>query len=229
MHANNEVGTLQPLAAIGAAVRARGIVMHTDAAQSAGKIPLDVEALQVDLLTLAGHKLYAPKGIGALYMREGMALDALVHGAGHEGGRRAGTESVLLAAGLGAACRLARLDPCGERLRRLRDRLWTRLQQAFGDAVVLNGHASERLPNTLNAGFVDRMGADLLTAAPAIAASLGAACHGSSRVLSPVLAAMGVDERVGLGAIRFSVGRPTTEREVDRAVDMLRAAAGLAG
>ena len=226
MHANNEVGTIQPIAEIAALARARGALMHTDAAQSVGKIPVDVGALGVDLLSLAGHKLYAPKGVGALYVREGVALEPLVHGAGQERGRRAGTENVLLEVGLGAACRLARTHPCAPHLHALTDHLWRGLRDAFGDEVVLNGHPTERLPNTLNVGFVGRIGHEILARVPDLATSTGSACHTGSPTLSGVLAAMGVPPEIGLGAIRFSVGRPTTEAEIDQVVAWLRQTAG---
>lgn len=146
MHANNEVGTIQPIEEISAIAREHGIRLHTDAAQSVGKIPTRVDALGVDLLTIAGHKLYAPKGVGALYVRRGVELEPLIHGAGHEQGRRAGTESALLAVGLGAACILAQdLAPI-ERVQALRDRFWRALQWRFGDRVVLNGHPSIACP-----------------------------------------------------------------------------------
>jgi cysteine desulfurase len=222
MHANNEVGTLQPIAEVARHTRERGVVFHCDAAQSIGKLPIDVGELGVDLLTVAGHKAYAPKGVGALFVRDGIELDPLIHGAGHERGRRAGTESALLATALGAACRLARLEPCGDRLLELRERMWTRLRETFGDTVALHGHPHERLPNTLNVGFSGRTAAEILERVPALAASAGAACHAGSRELSPVLSAMGVDPRFGLGAIRFSVGRPTTAEEIDGAVEYLR-------
>src|SRR5215470_5115045 len=153
MHANNEVGTIQPIAEISRVARARGVLLHTDAAQSVGKIATDVNALGIDLLTIAGHKVYAPKGVGALYVRRGTPLEPLIHGAGHEGGRRAGTESALLAVGLGAACALAHDPAPMDRIRALRDRLWQRLQAAFGSKVVFNGHPDHRLPNTLNVAF----------------------------------------------------------------------------
>ncbi len=221
MHANNEVGTVQPITEISRIARGHGVLFHTDAAQSAGKIPVRVRELGVDLLSLAGHKLYAPKGVGALFVRRGVALPPLVHGGGHEDGRRAGTESALLATGLGAACHLAETDPCGERLRDLRDRLWRGLQSRLGDRVVLNGHPTRRLPNTLNVGFPGRHGDDILARVPEIAASTGSACHAGGRVLSPVLAAMGVPPAVGHGAIRLSVGRGTTEAEIDDAVERI--------
>jgi cysteine desulfurase len=221
MHANNEVGTIQPIDAIGTIARERGIAFHTDAAQSVGKIPTAVDALGVDLLTIAGHKLYAPKGVGALYVRRGVDLEPLIHGAGHEQGRRAGTESAWLAAGLGAACELARdLGPMA-RVRDLRDRFWQELQQHFGDGVVLNGHPQQRLPNTLNVSFVGRVGAEILRRLEGIAASTGSACHAGRIELSPVLRAMQVPPEVGMGAVRFSLGRHTTEDEVVTVCDRL--------
>jgi cysteine desulfurase len=221
MHANNEVGTIEPVAEVAAIAHAHGVLAHTDAAQSAGKIPVRVDELGVDLLTIAGHKLYAPKGVGALYVRRGVALEPLIHGAGHESGRRAGTESVLLAAALGVACELASdLRPL-EETRRLRDRLWDGLRARFGDGVVLNGHPTERLPNTLNVSFVGRVGADILAALDGVAASTGAACHADSVELSPVLRAMGVPPVVGMGAVRLSLGRMTTEAEIDTVVARL--------
>jgi cysteine desulfurase len=224
MHANNEVGTIAPLRAIADATRERGVLLHSDAAQSVGKLPVRVGDLGVDLLTVAGHKLYAPKGVGALYVKRGVALDPLLHGAAQESGRRAGTESAVLAASLGAAADLARRDPCTDRLRALRDRLWSLLQGAFGDRVVLHGHPTERLPNTLNVGFVGARAADVIPRLDRLAVTAGSACHAGSHELSPVLKAMGVSESSGLGAIRFSVGRPTTQAELETAVDRLREA-----
>ena len=221
MHANNEVGTIQPIAEIGAIAREHGIRFHTDAAQSAGKIPARVDDLGVDLLTIAGHKLHAPKGVGALYVRRGVDLEPLVHGAGHESGRRAGTESALLAAGLGAACELAADLAPMERVRAAGDRFWNALQNRFGDRVVLNGHPEHRLPNTFNVSFVGVAGADILAGLDGIAASTGSACHAGRVELSPVLAAMGVPEKVGMGAVRFSLGRRTTDDEIDAVVARL--------
>jgi cysteine desulfurase len=227
MHSNNEVGTLQPIKEISALTRERGVLLHTDAAQSLGKVAVDVNDLGVDLLTVAGHKLYAPKGVGALYVRRGVKLESLLHGAGHEAGRRAGTENVPYLVGLGTACALARrsLPEATERLRALRDRLWARLQAGLGERVVLNGHPDRRLPNTLNAGFVGHIGAELLAKVPEVAASTGSACHEGSVTLSPVLCAMGVPPAVGRGALRLTVGRFTTEEEVDRTADLLVRAA----
>jgi cysteine desulfurase len=231
MHSNNEVGTLQPIREIAAAARDRGVLVHTDAAQSLGKVPIDVKELGVDLLTLAGHKLYAPKGVGALFVRRGTRLEPFIHGAGHEGGRRAGTENVPYLVALGKACELAResLPAATEKLRGLRDRLWEQLRAALGGRVVLNGHPQLRLPNTLNVSFVGHVGADLLAAVPEVAASTGSACHEGSVVQSPVLCAMGVPPDVGRGAVRLSVGRYTTPEEVDRAAEALARAARRAG
>ncbi len=224
MHANNEVGTIQPIAEIAAVARQHGIPLHTDAAQSIGKIPTLVEGFGVDLLSVAGHKVYAPKGIGALYIRRGIEIEPLIHGAGHEGGRRAGTESALLTAALGEACEIAQawIDMPGVRL--LRDLFWERLQAAFGNHVVLNGHPTLRLPNTLNVSFVGRVGADILAAMPTVAASTGSACHAGQITLSPVLKAMGVAPEIGMGAIRFSLGRGTTQEEVEAVVRELQRA-----
>jgi cysteine desulfurase len=221
MHANNEVGTIQPVEACAAIAREHGILFHTDAAQSAGKIRVRVDELGVDLLTLAGHKMYAPKGVGALYVRNGVELEPLIHGAGHEGGRRAGTESALFCAALGKACALASDVTDMERIRTLRDRFWQDLQERFGNRVRLNGHPQERLPNTLNVSFVGQVGTEVLAAIPQVAASTGSACHSGRVELSPVLEAMGVSPDVGMGAIRFSLGRGTTEEDIDAVVDGL--------
>lgn len=222
MHANNEVGTIQPVADIARIAHERGILLHTDAAQSVGKIPAKVHELGVDLLSVAGHKLYAPKGVGALYVRGDLPLEPLIHGAGHESGRRAGTESVLLTAALGKACEIAQAWIGMPEVQRLRDLFWGHLRAAFGNRVVLNGHPEKRLPNTLNVSFVGRNGAEILARMPTIAASTGSACHSGQITLSPVLEAMGVTPEVGLGAIRFSLGRGTTEDEIDSAVTELR-------
>jgi cysteine desulfurase len=223
MHANNEVGTVQPIHEIAALAHERGVLMHTDAAQSVGKIPVDVKDLGVDLLSVAGHKLYAPKGVGALYVRRGVKLEPLIHGAGHEAGRRAGTENVPYVVALGIACAVARqsLPHATDRLRQLRDRLWERLRASLGDKIVLNGHPERRLPNTLNVNFVGHTGALLLEKVPEIAASTGSACHEGVVCLSPVLKAMGVPPRLGQGAVRLSVGRFTTEQEIDQAAEAL--------
>ena len=222
MHANNETGTVQPIAEIGKIAAAHGIPLHTDAAQSVGKITTKVDELGVDLLSVAGHKMYAPKGIGALFVRRGLAVEPLIHGAGHEGGRRAGTESAMLAAALGKACELARIGLEIEPIRTLRDAFWSRLRSAFGDRVVLNGHPERRLPNTLNVSFRGERGADLLSKMPDVAASTGSACHTGAASVSPVLEAMSVDREIAAGAIRFSLGRGTTRDEIEAVVEHLR-------
>jgi cysteine desulfurase len=221
MHANNEVGTIEPVADCACIAREHGVLFHTDAAQSVGKIATRVDELGVDLLSIAGHKVYAPKGVGALFVRRGVALEPVIHGAGHESGRRAGTESALLAVGLGKACELARDLVRMERVRELRDRLWNELRTRFGDGVVLNGHPVHRLPNTLNVSFVGRVGAEILAQLDGVAVTTGSACHAGRIELSPVLAAMGVSPEVGMGAVRFSLGRPTTRDEIDSVVERL--------
>jgi cysteine desulfurase len=221
MHANNEVGTIEPVEAVSAIAREHEVLVHTDAAQSVGKIPTRVADLGVDLLSIAGHKVYAPKGVGALYVRRGVRLEPLIHGASHEGGRRAGTESALLVAALGEACEIADdLGPMRE-VRRLRDLMWDLLRSRFGERVVLNGHPEQRLPNTLSVSFAGRVGADILAALDGVAASTGSACHAGSVELSPVLAAMRVPPEIGMGAIRFSLGRGTTEPEIREVVERL--------
>jgi cysteine desulfurase len=222
MHANNEVGTIEPIPEIAAISREAGIVFHTDAAQSVGKIPTDVEELGVDLLSVAGHKVYAPKGIGALYVREGTRIEPFVHGAGHEGGRRAGTENVLLAVALGAACEVARGWVGMPQARTLRDRFWEGLKEIFGKNVTLNGHPVERLSNTLNVNLAGRVGAEILAKMPGVAASTGSACHAGSVTLSPVLAAMRVPPGEGMGAVRFSLGRTTTWEELEEVLRMMK-------
>ena len=223
MHANNEVGTIEPIPEITAIAREAGIPFHTDAAQTVGKISTDVEELGVDLLSVAGHKVYAPKGIGALYIREGTRVEPFVHGAGHEAGRRAGTENVLLAVALGAACEVARTWVGMPQIKPLRDRFWDGLREIFGEKVTLNGHPSDRLPNTVNVNFVGNVGAEVLAMLPGVAASTGSACHAGSVTLSPVLSAMGVPPGEGMGAVRFSLGRATTWEEMEEILGVLEA------
>lgn len=224
MHANNEVGTVQPIVEISKIAKKYNVLVHTDAAQSVGKIPTRVDDLGIDLLSMAGHKLYAPKGIGALYIRRGTPIEPFVHGAGHEGGRRAGTENIILAAGLGKACVQALEVLPNAGIRELRDYFWHELKNHFTENIVLNGHPEERLPNTLNVSFVGKVGQDILAKIPGLAASTGSACHAGTVELSPVLKAMQVDDEVGKGTIRFSLGRYTTKEEIDIALQWLKEA-----
>ncbi|MFO7607698.1 MAG: cysteine desulfurase family protein [Candidatus Krumholzibacteriia bacterium] len=215
MHANNEVGTIQPIAECAAIAREYGVPFHTDAAQSVGKIPTRVDDLGVDLLTLAGHKFYGPKGVGALYVRAGTALEPLIHGAPHEGGRRAGTESALLTAALGEACALAGDLAPMQAVRALRDHFRSAIAAELGDRVVFHGHPVQVLPNTLNLSFLGATGVEVLAGLEGVAASTGSACHAGRVELSPVLRAMGVSPDIGQGTVRFSLGRETTAAEID--------------
>ena len=226
MLANNEVGTLQPIAEICALVHANGSLMHTDAAQAAGKLPVNVGDLGVDLMTLAFHKFYGPKGIGALYVRQGTPLKPILFGAGQEQGLRPGTENVALIVGAGETARLAReqLPHDGPHLKVMRDRLHHRLLAGV-PGLLLNGHPEERLPNTLHVSFPDVSGRALLAAAEEIvAASVGSACHSHGDAVSGVLAAMGCDAGRARGAVRLSVGRKTTEENIDDVATALIAA-----
>lgn len=222
MQAQNETGVLQPVAEVGRIAREHGILFHVDAAQAVGKIPVNVDALGCDLLTVAGHKLYAPKGVGALYVRSGVQLHSLIHGASYEGGRRAGTDNVAYAVALGKACALAGAGlAAGEpqRLSDLRDRLHMLLAEHL--PLRLNGHATERLPNTLNVSVVGAVGNDLLAAVPDVAASTGSACHAGVSRPSETLLSMGIDPQVALGALRLSVGRYSTMAEVEYAAECI--------
>lgn len=224
MAANNETGVLQPVAELARITREHGALFHCDAAQSVGKLPLDVLALGVDLLTVVGHKMYAPKGVGALYVRSGVRLEPLVYGGGQEGGLRAGTENVALVVALGTAARLAGDDLAagGEhRTRQLRDRLHDALVTGLPDRVVVNGGAADRLPNTLNVSIDGVVGHELLAVTPGIAASTGSACHSGDHEPSPVLTAMGIGLRRGLSALRLSLGRWSTAEQVDRAAAVI--------
>jgi cysteine desulfurase len=225
MHAQNEVGTLEPIAEIGEIAKSAGVLFHVDAAQSTGKAPVDVKAMQADFVSIAGHKVYAPKGIGALYVRSGVEVEPLIHGASQESGRRAGTENVIMAVGLGKAAELAAAHLNDPTIARLRDRLWAGLNKALGDRIVLNGHETLRLSGTLNVSFLGYVGGELLARVPEICASTGAACHSGDAKPSAVLTAMGIPRERAIGAVRFSVGRPTTEAEIDRAVAMIVKAA----
>jgi cysteine desulfurase len=227
MHANNEVGTLQPIADIARIAHEYGIALHTDAAQSVGKVPVDVDELGVDLLTVTGHKLYAPKGVGALYVRPGTQLDSLIHGAGHEHDLRAGTENVPYIVGLGAACVLAaqRLGAgAPDDVRRLRDRLHAALRSGV-PGLALNGHPENRLPNTLNVSFPGCDGEVLLAGAASVEAATGSACHSGRTEPSHVLTAMGLDAHRALAAVRLTLGYDTTAHEIDAAASVLAASA----
>jgi cysteine desulfurase len=226
MHANNEVGTVEPIREIADIAHARDVRVHTDGAQSVGKIPTRVEELGVDLFSVAGHKLYAPKGIGALYVRKGTEIAKIMHGASHERNMRAGTENVLEIVGLGMAAEIAGRDLEGHaaHMKRLRDRLHGKLREGFAD-LRLNGHPERRLPNTLSVSFPGRKADAILAALGGVAASAGAACHADEVKLSHVLEAMGIEEHVAMGTVRLSVGRMTTEEEIDRAAQLILEAA----
>lgn len=223
MHANNETGTLQPIAEIAEIAHRCGAFMHTDASQSVGKIATNVKELGVDLLTVAGHKLYAPKGIGALYVREGIQLEPAIYGGGQESGLRAGTENVAFMVALGTASMLAReqLTESQQRIRLLRDSLQQQLEQALPGRIHLNGHPTERLPNTLNVSIDDVVGEEVLAAIPEIASSTGSACHEGSTEPSAVLMAMGLTCERALGALRLTLGRWSTEGDVRQAATLI--------
>jgi cysteine desulfurase len=224
MHANNEVGTIQPIAEIAAVAHKLGALVHTDAAQSVGKIPVRVDDLGVDLLTLAGHKLYAPKGVGALYIRDGVRLSKFMHGASHERNRRAGTENVAGIVGLGRAAAIAGRElsdtpATTSHLGRMRDRLWDGLSARLAE-LLLHGHPDERLPNTLSVGFRGIKADDLLYELwDQVAVSAGAACHSEGVTISAVLQAMAVPPEYAMGTLRFSTGRFTSAQEIERAID----------
>jgi cysteine desulfurase len=226
MHANNEVGTIQDLRVIADLAHARDVLVHTDAAQSVGKVPVRMDVLGVDLLTVAGHKLYAPKGVGALVVRRGVALEPFIRGAGHEHGLRAGTENVPSLVGLGYAAEVvgARLDAYQERTRGLRDMLHAAIRAAVPDAL-LNGHPTARLPNTLNLSFPGVNAATLLAhIRDQVACSTGSACHAGHAEPSAVLLAMGRAPALAAGALRLSLGWDTTEADVQEAATVIAAA-----
>jgi cysteine desulfurase len=222
MLANNETGVLQPVQKISCIAREHGIPFHTDAAQAVGKIPVDVNDLGVDFLSVAGHKLYGPKGVGALFIREGRDLSPLIHGAGQERGKRPGTENVMLSVGLGVACQVARqrLKEDMAHMKALRDQLEKQLFAEL-DGLVLHGHPVERLPNTLNISVPGIEGAEILEGLPTVMASTGAACHDRSIALSHVLSAMGVQPEVGMGALRLTVGRSNTLEQIEEAAGLI--------
>ena len=227
MHANNEVGTVMPIAEIADIAHRHGALLHSDCAQSVGKIPVRVDDLGVDLLSIAGHKLYAPKGIGALYIRPGVRLEKLMHGANHEQDRRAGTENVIEMAGLGRACELIEqnLSAYATHMAAMRDRLERGLLDS-GMEVRVNGHLEKRLPNTSSISFRGVEADRVLASLPTVAASAGAACHSDRVEVSHVLAAMNVPEEYAMGTFRLTVGRFTTEDEIDRAVAEIREVVG---
>ena len=226
MLANNETGTLQPVEEISEIAKEYSIPFHTDAAQAVGKIDVDVEKLGVDFMSIAGHKLYGPKGVGALYIKEGRELTPLVHGAGQEMGKRAGTENVILATGLGAACRMAkeRLTVDFKKNKGLRDLLQELLFNGIDD-LVLNGHPEERLPNTLNVSIPGIDGGKLLGMLDNVVASTGAACHDRNVKLSHVLSAMGVTPEVGMGTLRLTLGRLNNREQIEAAASQIIEAA----
>lgn len=222
MLAHNETGALQPVAALAERAHAVGATMHTDAAQAVGKVPVDVDALGVDLLTVASHKLYGPKGVGALYVRPGTPIAPFMRGAGHEGGLRPGTENVPAIVGLGEACRLAatRLEADAARIGGLRERLWGRLEASI-PGLQRTAAGSPTLPNTLHVRLPGVVGALVLARLPELAASTGSACDAGTHRASASLRALGLDEHDALGAVRLSLGRATTDDEVDRAARWL--------
>lgn len=226
--AQNEVGTLEPVAEVAARVRAAGGVMHADAAQAVGKVPVNVDDLGVDLLSVAGHKLYAPKGVGALYRRRGTELAPLLVGAGQERGQRPGTENVASIVGLGRAAELAiaalRTEP--ERQRGLREELWSRLSAGIPGLVRVSP-AEDSLPNTLMVAVPGRIGTDLLDGIDSFAASTGSACHAGLHTPSATLLAMGIDPDLALGAMRLSLGRGTTDADITLVADALISACSI--
>lgn len=223
MHANHEIGTIQPLKQIAEICHQRQVLLHTDASQTVGKIRTFVDELDVDLLSLSGHKFYAPKGIGALYVRRGALLEPLFHGDGQEAGLRSGTENVASIVALGKACTLAQkcLDDSQERLLMLRDRLWNQLQRGIGDNLILHGVLAARLPNTLSVSFPGVEAQSLLENVPELIASTGSAPYTSTTTISPALAAMGVNVEQARGTIRLSIGWYTSEEEIDRVSNLL--------
>lgn len=221
MHSNNEIGTIQPISEISAICRQHKVLLHTDASQSCGKVALDVEALGVDMLTIAGHKFYGPKGVGALYIRTGLSLEPFMHGAGHERGLRAGTENTGSIVGLGVAAKMAAgaLNESYQKMSEMRDELISRLRETV-DGLIVHGEAAERLPNTLSVSFPGVSGNDILARIPELCASTGSACHSDSGDAS-TLQAMGVNPESIRGTIRLTVGWHTNMEEIERASNLL--------
>ncbi len=222
MHANNEIGTIQPIARISEVCHKRGVLLHTDASQSVGKIPTVVDHLGVDLLTIAGHKLYAPKGVGALYVREGLDLEPAMHGADHEDGMRPGTENTAFIVGLGQACMFAgkAMHESPQKMEELRERLLNNLEEGIGKPLKVNGGAAKRLPNTLSVVFPGVSAREILQRADQICASTGSACH-SGTASSVTLSAMGATAEEMEGTMRLTVGWTTSQEEIDQASEML--------
>lgn len=222
-HANHELGTIQPLRQLADLCHAAGVLLHTDAAQTVGKIPVRPRELGVDLLSLAGHKMYGPKGVGALYVRRGVDLEPLLHGAGHESGLRAGTENVagLVALGAAATWLEGHLETTAPRLARQRDRLQQRLQEGIGPGLVVHAQKAERLPNTLAVTFPEVQASELLRRTAQLCASTGSPRHGGASAISPILAAIGLTPATAQGTVRLSLGWPTTDDEVELAASLL--------
>jgi len=223
MHANNETGAIQPIGEVADVCHARNVLLHTDAAQSVGKITTFADELGVDLLSVAGHKFYAPKGVGALYVRRSLQLESVLHGAGHEGGLRAGTENTpgIVALGHAAMLALKGQSEASGRLATLRDQLYSRLSQVIGERMTVNGRVAHRLPNTLSVNFLDVSAVDLLTRIPDLCASTGSACHSGATSMSPTLDAMGITPEEARGTVRLSVGWFTSEEDIERAAELL--------
>jgi len=221
MHSNNEVGTLQPIKEIAKIANNHNVLFHTDASQSVGKVLIDVQDLNIDFLTVAGHKLYAPKGIGAVYIRDGITIEPLIHGASQEFGRRAGTENVIFSVALGKACEIAQEKLNNESTQSLTNILLNELTRIFGNRIKLNGHPTLRLPNTLNISFIGFNGHEIVEKLSETVVSAGSACHSGETTVSPVLQAMNIPSEIGRGAIRISIGRDTTLEDINYLVQKL--------
>eukprot|EP01080_Neovahlkampfia_damariscottae_P011022 gene11022-3728_t len=225
MHANNEIGSIQPISQISKIAKEQKIAFHTDAAQSIGKISVDINELGVDLLSVCSHKFYGPKGVGALYVRNGIELEKLIHGANHENGMRPGTENIIEIVGLGKACELVsqNLSKRSQHLRKMRDRLFLGLKEQIGsENVSMNGDIDFVLPNTLSISF-HRMKADQLLnlISDKISASAGSACHSDKLSISSVLQALKIPTEISMGTVRLSTGTHTTEEEIDEAIEYI--------
>jgi len=224
MHANNETGAIQPIREISDICHSKGVLFHTDGSQSVGKIETDVNQLNVDYLTIAGHKLYAPKGVGALYVKRGSLYEPLIHGAAHESGMRAGTENVIFNVGLGKACEIAyfNIKNKDKSVYKLTEYFYDTLKKTFNRLIILNGHLTNRLPNTLNISFKGYQASYIVKRLDNVAVATGSACHSGSTSISPVLKAMKIDNDTALGALRFSLGRYTSKEEIDQVVNKLK-------